>query len=252
MSNSSEQSTKGPNSRKHSNPHLDKMLAAYATTATAVGVALLAAVQPADAKIIYTKINVAAHGSYLLDLNNDGVPDFNIRFCSCGGSGTNLWIEVSSSRYLHAGGNAIRVQAASPGSAAALLKGALIGPNRPFTNPPYGYGAWMAWFAPYSSGGPWLNVTNRYLGLKFLIHGQVHYGWARLTKVGLWNFTVTGYAYETTVGKSLQAGQTTETAADEADDTASLTMPATRGPSLGMLARGAEAMAVWRKKDQIA
>ena len=247
MSNSSVQSTKGPNSRKHSNPHLDKMLAAYATTAGAVGVALLAAAQPAGAKIIYTKTNVTT-SSYLLDLNHDGVPDFNIRFCSCGGSGTNLWVEVSS-QYMHAGGNAIREQAAAPGSAAALVGGALIGPNRPFTSPPYGYGAWMAWWGPPSaSGGPWVNATNRYLGLKFLIHGQVHYGWARLTVVGIWTFTVTGYAYETTVGKSLRAGQTSETAGDEADDAASLTMPAGTGPSLGMLARGAEAMEVWRKE----
>jgi hypothetical protein len=251
MSNSFKQSAKGPHSRRHSNPHLDKMLAGYATTATAVGVALLATAQPAEAKIIYTKANVTA-SSYLLDLNRDGVPDFNIRFCSCGGSGTNLWVEVSSSQYIHAGQNAIRVQAASPRAAAALVRGALIGPTRPFYNPRKYYGATMAWFEPYSSGGPWINVTNRYLGLKFLIHGEVHYGWARITNVGLWSFTVTGYAYETTVGKSLRAGQTSETAVDEADGAASLTMPTTKGPSLGMLACGAEAMAVWRRKEQIA
>ena len=110
----------------------------------------------------------------------------------------------------------------------------------------------MVWFEPYSSGGPWKDVTNRYLGLKFFIHGQVHYGWARVTNIGSSTFTITGYAYETTVGKSLQAGQTSETAADEADDTASLTMPATQGPSLGMLARGAEAMAVWYRKEELA
>ena len=250
MSTSSAQRKKDPNSRKHSNPHLDKMLTAYATTATAVGVALLAAAQPAEAKIIYTKTNVTAD-SYLLDLNNDGIPDFNIRFCSCGGSGTALWVELSS-QSIHAGRNAIREQAASAGAAAALLRGALIGPNRPFTTPPKYYGATMAWFAPYTSGGPWLNVTNRYLGLKFLIHGQVHYGWARVTNVGIWRFTVTGYAYETIANKSLRAGQTSETVATEADDTASLKIPAAEGPSLGMLARGVEAMAVWRRKEQVA
>jgi hypothetical protein len=248
MQNTREQSTSGPRPTKQLNPRLDKMIAAYATTATAIGVTLLAAAPAAEAKIIYTKTNVITDGSYLLDVNNDGVPDFYIRFCSCGGSGTNLWVEVSSSRYMHAKGNAIREQDASPGNAAALLKGALIGPNRPFTSPPYGSGAWMAWFAPYSSGGQWLHVKNRYLGLKFLIHGQVHYGWARLTNVGLWSFTVTGYAYETTPNKSLRAGQTSETAAVEADDAASLAMPTVQGPSLGMLARGAEAMEVWRRE----
>jgi len=37
------------------NPRLDKMIAAYATAASAVGLALLAAAQPAEGKIVYTK-----------------------------------------------------------------------------------------------------------------------------------------------------------------------------------------------------
>jgi hypothetical protein len=29
-------------------------------------------------------------------------------------------------------------------------------------------------------GGPWKNVLHRYLELKFIIKGKIHYGWARL------------------------------------------------------------------------
>jgi hypothetical protein len=255
MSNSSEQSAKGPHPVKHLNPPLDKMIAAYATTATAVGVALLAAAPSAEAKIIYTKTNVHITGRdqfYPLDLNHDGIADFEIFFCSCRpfGDASALYLQFESS------GEAVRKQSGFPNSAGALLHGDPIGPKQAWISGGHKYfSALMAsagsYYGPYSNG-PWLNVTNRYLGLKFLIHGEVHYGWARMsvpvTKQVFGNVVITGYAYETTPNKSLRAGQTTETTANEADGTASLTMPAAHGPSLGMLARGAEAMEVWRRE----
>jgi hypothetical protein len=71
-----------------------------------------------------------------------------------------------------------------------------------------------------SDVGPWVGkgkgVRNRYLGLKFVIHGKVHYGWARLS-VTLGHHrqyddvsgTLTGYAYETIPNKPIIAGQIT-------------------------------------------
>ena len=60
--------------------------------------------------------------------------------------------------------------------------------------------------------GQWLNVTNRYLGLKFKIDGKFHYGWARVSVQLPGSFlidtTLTGYAYETVPGKAIEAGQT--------------------------------------------
>ena len=52
------------------------------------------------------------------------------------------------------------------------------------------------------AGGPWANVANRYLGLRFAISGEFHYGWARLTVRASKNTKIvtavlTGYAYET-------------------------------------------------------
>ncbi|MGA2101274.1 MAG: hypothetical protein ABSG34_09245 [Candidatus Sulfotelmatobacter sp.] len=74
------------------NPRLDKMIAAYATAASAVGLALLAAAQPAEGKIVYTKTYVSiGRGDtdrYHLDLNRDGIGDFSIGFCSCEPEGT--------------------------------------------------------------------------------------------------------------------------------------------------------------------
>ncbi len=66
--------------------------------------------------------------------------------------------------------------------------------------------------------GKWVNggkgVKDRYLGLKFTIHNQDHFGWARLTtkidagKNPLMRTTLTGYAYETIPNKPIIAGKT--------------------------------------------
>jgi len=61
--------------------------------------------------------------------------------------------------------------------------------------------------------GPWHNVKNRYLGMKFLIKGKPHFGWARLNascspKVGGVTGLLTGYAYETIPNKPIVTGKT--------------------------------------------
>ena len=239
---------------RHLNPRLDKMIASYAATASAVGVALLAAAQPADAKVVYTQTRVSigggVDGRYNLDLNHDGIVDFGVGFCSCQPEGTAL--TVSSNR--NVGNMAIEQPGFSYG-AAALMSGAPIGPKQVFKTV-YGGGAMsMAFVGSYSgkqfSSGPWLGVTGRYLGLKFMINGQVHYGWARMT-VGkkLSHVVLTGYAYETIPNRPLKAGQTSEAAADEAMNPAEFSRPGW-GPSLGMLAYGSGAMDVWRRKEQV-
>jgi hypothetical protein len=72
-----------------------------------------------------------------------------------------------------------------------------------------------------STYGKWRDVNNRYLGLKFQIHGKTHYGWARLSVQLQQNFqitaTLTGYAYEIIPGKGIRAGQT----GGQADDATS-------------------------------
>jgi hypothetical protein len=93
--------------------------------------------------------------------------------------------------------------------------------------------------------GLWFNdgkgVKNRYLGLKFNIKGQIHFGWARLTVTTTkhdFKATLTGYAYETVPGKGIIAGKTMGP-----DDT---TVAPT---SLGHLAAGASAIPAWRVKQ---
>jgi hypothetical protein len=232
-------------SRKQLNPRLDKMIAAYATAASAIGVGLLALGEPAEAKIVYTKTNASIGAGvddrYHLDLNHDSIGDFSIGFCSCEPHGTAL--TVSSKRGV---GNMIILQPGHPYSAAALRSGAPIGPKQIF-NPVNG-SVRMAttgsyFYGPYS-GGPWADVTGRYLGLKFMINGEVHYGWARMTVgKGFNTVLVTGYAYETVPNRPLKAGQTSESAVE------AQTSGKPFGPSIGMLALGTGGMALWRKED---
>jgi hypothetical protein len=62
--------------------------------------------------------------------------------------------------------------------------------------------------------GPWLNATNKYVGIQFSINGRAHYGWARLTVKTLLDrylhvhirAILTGYAYETQPNTAILAG----------------------------------------------
>jgi hypothetical protein len=185
--------------------HLDL----YTIAAGAAGVSLLALAPPAEAEIVYTKANqqVGANGTYSLDLDHDGVVDFLIQQWP-GALASSGFAALYAKAAL---GNGVQ------GAGAALSAGQEIGPGQVFTSRGL-YGEAMAFvertstFSKIYSGGAWLNVRNRYLGLKFQVNGKTHYGWARLSvKVTRANQTVvallTGYAYETVPNQGLKAGQ---------------------------------------------
>jgi hypothetical protein len=77
-------------------------------------------------------------------------------------------------------------------------------------------GAWRTAIGHSSTfAGQWANggkgVRDRYLGLRFIIKGQVHYGWVRLNvsfKNGEFSGLLTGYAYETIPNKAIATGKT--------------------------------------------
>jgi hypothetical protein len=154
----------------------------YALAATAAGVGMLALAQPAQAKIIYTKTHMVIAGAeqYYLGLNHDKITDFTI---------VNFWTTAcpDSCRQLlylkPAAGNSEIGSVTESGwhFAAAMKKGSAIGPKGHFLA---GTGFMAAAFSTQPSVGPWRDVTNRYLGLKFAIKGKTHYGWARLNVTG--------------------------------------------------------------------
>lgn len=96
--------------------------------------------------------------------------------------------------------------------------------------------------------GPWQNITNGFFGFKFLISGEVHYGWGRIsTHDNCYDApphimaVLTGYAYETIPGRRILAGQTV--GAD--DQQATNAEPST----LGFLALGAAGLPRLRRGE---
>jgi hypothetical protein len=228
----------------------------YALAAGAAGVGLLALAAPAEGRIIYTPTHrtIKTHDILHLDLNHDRIDDFlisNHSFCTdiCGR--TLRALPVASKNQV--------VGAKGIGGAFyayALKRGAKIGPRQPFS------GKLMAASgSEYGNVGEWFNVSDRYLGLKFVINGKIHYGWARLSVIagsGTITAALTGSAYETIPGKSIKAGRRHSMADDPTNDGfglgASLTAPIPDKPqpvSLGMLALGAQGVPMWRRKESV-
>lgn len=230
---------------------IDKHLFGYAAAATAAGVGLLG--PSAQAKVVYTPVNADLtynHGVNL-DLNNDGIADFTLELTF--GPGRRLPEGAFASGltiYPAQAGNAIVGIVSSKGvdCAAALPAGAKIGSGLGFKAQ---YLALWEVAGSYTRGDtkycPW-GVQHRgaYVGLKFVINHQVHYGWAHVTTSGLEN-VLNGFAYETVPNQPIDAGKTSgPVSIADAGVTPIPEQPAT----LGMLALGANGLSIWRRKEQ--
>ena len=244
--------------RSRQSHDLDELLSSYALAATAAGVTLLAA-SPLQAEVIYTPTNITiAHGSLPIDLNGDGVNDFVLvdNFYNVPRSK----FPLISSRRLVLGGNPSASAIPLRNEAAVLHSGAVIGSSRTFSpvrQPRLPMAA--AKFIYHGTTGTccvdfygnWQNVKNHYLGLKFKINGQVHFGWARLTVksfqdpnnyVARINVTLSGYAYESNPNQSIVAG-------NEGGSSSSEAVPSTVKQTLGTLALGAQGATIWRRRE---
>jgi hypothetical protein len=234
----------------------------YSVGAVAAGVSILALAQPAEAEIIVTKRKVPIIHEFpvSLDLNKDGIADFQF----------SLFTYRDVSRFSTRA--SLNMRALTRGAViasrkeggfvygaygSALIRGAKIGPSAHFSSG-YGFGesyvtiekssgaaASRRWYGKW--GG---NPHNRFLGLKFKIHGATHFGWVRLTVIttpnGLLSGTITGFAYETEPNKPILTGTAEK-------PTAEVQVPQKMqhqiGPSLGMLAAGAEGLTAWRREE---
>jgi hypothetical protein len=235
-------------------------LNAYALAARSAGVAAIACALPAAAEIIYTPVhvNIAPHHSFRLDLNHDGIADFvisNYAFHT-----TEIWGHTLLAKPLVRNDAVAGVKGlVDTFYASAFQSGSVIGPARQFS------GKLMAASGvEYGYVGRWQNATNRYLGLKFYINGQEHFGWARLSVksgTGRIHAVLTGYAYETTAGKPIVAGKTSEKESAKAPEAGPFREVSWRGnselsntggktvlPTLGLLGVGAPALPIWRRR----
>jgi hypothetical protein len=232
---------------------LDHQLKVYSLAASAAGLSALALASPAEAKIVYTHVHlqIPSGHSVLLDLNNDGFNDFNLsNFYS-----SIVHVQLLGMHPYTAKGNAMikgpkGCDATTPGPA-PLKAGTRIGPGKRFAVS----ATCMARVPNHSttgaatvgSSGSWRGVVNRYIGVKFLINGKTHYGWVRLSVThSPFVATLTGYAYETTVNKSILAGKT-----KGPDQAPAISAKSSRPTaSLGALALGAPGMQIWRREER--
>ncbi len=242
---------------KSSFDHLNRQLTRYSLAAAVAGVSVLALAQPAESEVIVTKKTIPIPPSpsteiIPISLTNNGINDFSISLYSFDGYSIRR-----SLRMWPLEGGAVVAQASSRhilSSALPLARGAKIGPSAQFSNVNFANIEESQEGRQFS--GLWgVTSKNRFLGVKFLINGETHYGWIRLTvntdKNGLLAATITGYAYETIANKPIQAGIAGTATANKptAEIQTPRNMQQKNGPSLGMLASGSEALPLWRREE---
>lgn len=233
---------------------LQRNLSLYALAAGAAGVQLLALAQPSEAEVVYTSAHVliGRDQSFVIDLNHDGISDFTIHNRFQVLSSYSLRLKVAPDH------NAAVMRSFYSSAAAVLGKGATIGFGGGFWPLPQVMAArWGGYGGDDYSYGHWFNVKNAYLGLNFMIDGQVHYGWARFTVRSNRAFRIeaelTGYAYETEPGKAIVAGDTGGAADEEglAEPMSGVrqSQEAQSAAVLGALALGAPGLTMWRRES---
>jgi hypothetical protein len=254
--------------KKTSSNYLNRQLGLYSLAAAAAGVSLLALAQPAAGEIVVTHktipIPLAPLGSkepVTLSMANNGVNNliFNLYDAN---SSFRMFLVAGAGREHGVVQDGVITGGTWDPYALALARGVEIGPGQKdffWYNDLVELSATVAEEGTvfrYSKGYWGKNPQNRYLGVVFTLDGETHYGWIRLTVTTntqlhgpYLSATITEYAYETEANKAIEAGQTSESKA-ELQAPEKIQNP--QGPSLGMLAAGAEGLSIWRREEALA
>lgn len=256
---------------------LARHITQYSLAAAVAGVGVMALASPVQGEVVFTKKTIPIPVSDLgvegvgISLANNGVDDLKLTLSSFEVFG-NFGMRLNA---VNAAAGRGVVGANSFGNfkyGSALARGAKIGPSANFVSAACG-GSYFSCADAVGLAeshistsrvvsGKWSgDVKNRYLGVRFRMNGETHYGWVRLTvntnvelKISA---TVTGYAYETVANKAILAGTAAGSgAASDGKPVAqfhnSADIQNRNAPSLGMLAAGAEALPIWRRKEAVA
>ena len=253
-------------------PLLDRRLSVY-TLAAAAGFG--SATTTANAAVVYTSARqFAAAGfgrvaSIPIDLNHDGLVDFNVKGILTNVFSTNVTLQTAlvyaegvSSDQLAASGSLSRGPEAE-----ALHLGQWIG--GPLAFEAQRVGLLMAVIIaadgyPETRVGNFFNQTNKFLALKFSLSGQACYGWARVNVKAVGNnfvFELVDYAYQDTPNVLIRAGEgiphkEVGSLSSDSDYSAIADILEQQAPlpsgervpaTLGMLAYGSEAISAWRR-----
>ena len=237
---------------------LEKSIAAYSIAAAG----MLSLTTVAHAQIVYTRLDLVNDiGSIKIDFNDDHLVDFVVH--------NRLYRENGNySATLGLNGRMAPMAGVIPnqkGFAKVLSYGASIGSAAQFASLSHRREVpLVSLFCFYQECGPvkgsWYNVQDKYLGVRFEINGQIHYGWVRLSVKRISSImrfhqhylkvSVKDYAYESTPGKAIAAGDVgpKESSFDgnlvPRDKSAQALVP----QSLGLLSAGAAAIPLWRRQ----
>jgi len=236
-------------------PAYQQQLTAYALAAAAAGVSILALTARSEGEIVYKQAHrvIGDGASFNLDLTGDGTADLTIvnkhhHHCTSDSF-------CSSTQFLNAKMAGANEVVYNVYGAVAMKPGMQIGPKNVWRGATQNMAVMLGSFGTSGVGGSWVNVNNRYVGVKFEIKGQTHFGWVRLNvKVQVPQIitaTLTGYAYETIANKPITAGQT------KGPDNTAIEEPTFAAPSrepltLGVLALGARGLSIWRREEMLA
>jgi hypothetical protein len=182
---------------------------------TAAAVAVVAAASGATAQVVYTDVNPDytadddnnANGLTIvgLDLNNDATPDFVLAAGDTTDAGVRFRYTLVAPA---AAANAIAGETPSGFDYALALN-----LNDAINNTLNWIAATNTMAYNVDSANPynenWNGVTDKYLGLKFSVGANVHYGWARLDVQAIGDvWTLKDYAFNATPDAAINAGQT--------------------------------------------
>jgi len=201
--------------KKTTSQKLSKRLIQYGALSAAI-----AGVSSANGQIIWTDIPDVSrtNASYQLNLDGDGTVDYTI--LNYGGAlqfiapaSNYIFYTTSLAPYGFQGFNNNAVLGIGPigfGSYKypfALSSGAAIsaGATAWLTGSSWQTMNWNGCGYPNSQ---WCDVTDKYLGLRFKIGANTHYGWAKLD-AGSASFTIKEYAYNSTPDAPINANQKT-------------------------------------------
>lgn len=245
--------------RKISSTNLNRHIGLYSLAAAVAGVSMLALAEPAAGEVIVTKKTIPIPVAPInmqkpvnLSMANNGVNNFRF-FLNEGTSSVGLR-ELDAQGIGEGAGNQFLEAGDFYGKVLALNRGVTIGPagitSASFFSSALVEGTNSNNGVFYSRGYWGGNPQNKYMGVRFKLNGQTHYGWIRLTvtsnvksgKASL-EAKITAYAYETVANKPIKAGASATAAAD------ARISEAIHGPSLGMLAAGADALPMWRREE---
>lgn len=203
------------------NKNVQRKLSAYAAT-TAGAVALAGS---ADAQVIHVDINpdTAAHDSvyYDLDMNGDAIPE--LHFTAFDYQTPYGLVNIAEVDVLGDTNNAVMgslYYGYYPFPFALNNGDSVSGTSPDWQNKTINNGVqYLGVMSAYGNYANWIGVSDKYLGVRFKIGANTHYGWVRISVTAdVDSIIIKEYAYQLLPGVGITAGQLVGTGPDAQND----------------------------------